>query len=79
MKHGIKEKDVRDFVKCAKKLSDVMDRILKYNPDANAFLSCESERTLCLFGEDFHKMKKEEISENIVAEVDVTAIDGGGF
>ena len=35
MIQGIKEKDIRDFEKYAKKLPDVMVRIVEYKPEVN--------------------------------------------
>ena len=39
MRQGIKEKDIRDFEKYANKLADVLERIRKYKPEANAYLA----------------------------------------
>lgn len=47
MRQGIKEKDIRDFEKYASKLADVMERIMKYNPEANCYVTMNDIR---LFG-----------------------------
>lgn len=52
MRQGIKENDIRDFEKYARKLSGVMARIRECRPEANAYLamgnlhlmSCEFQR-----------------------------------
>lgn len=41
MAKGIKKKDIRDFEKYAKKLSDVIVRIREYCPEAQYYLACE--------------------------------------
>jgi hypothetical protein len=41
MKCGIKEKDILDFEKYAKKIDEVMERILAYNPNAEIYLNMD--------------------------------------
>jgi hypothetical protein len=42
MRNGIKEKDIRDFEKYARKLDDIMKRIQEYHPTANYYLNMDS-------------------------------------
>lgn len=42
MQKGIKEKDIKDFEKYAKKLDEVMKRILEYNPNATIYLNMDN-------------------------------------
>lgn len=80
MKQGIKEKDIRDFEKYAKKLSDVMCRIREYKPEANAFLACEGLSTvLNLMSDDHCDYPKYEQTGLIVAEINMIGFDGGGW
>ncbi len=51
MRQGIKEKDIRDFEKYARKLADVVKRIREYRPEASAYLGMD---TLYLMSDDFH-------------------------
>lgn len=39
MRQGIKEKDIRDFVKYAEKLNDVIVRTREYCPEAQIYLA----------------------------------------
>jgi hypothetical protein len=41
MRCGIKEKDISDFEKYAKKLDEVMKRILQYNSNAEIYLNMD--------------------------------------
>lgn len=82
MRHGIKEKDIRDFEKYANKLNGVMERIRKYNPKANAFLRGESGAELCLFGvseEYWRDLESTEAPDLIVTSVTMEGFDGGAF
>ena len=77
MKQGIKEKDIRDFEKYAKKLNDVVDRIREYKPTAMAYLA---EDTLNLMTDAPHNLitgKKQ--PENVVTYVHMGAFDGGDW
>lgn len=50
MNQNIKEKDIRDFEKYAKKLSEVVERIREYNPNASGFMECDC---LCLMSDEW--------------------------
>lgn len=76
MKQGIKEKDIRDFEKYAKKLAEVMRRINEYKPEANAFLNND---TLSLMSEDFHKYSRLEQQDYTVTNIDMPNFDGGDW
>lgn len=76
MRQGIKEKDIRDFEKYANKLSDVMKRIRKYNPEANAYLSCE---TLNLMSCDFRNFDRIEQQKYVVSDIIMDGFDGGDW
>lgn len=77
MTQGIKEKDIRDFEKYARKLSEVMGRIMKYKPDANAYLA---EETLNLMSCDFHDIQSiSEQQKYIVTDIVMTGFDGGDW
>lgn len=47
MKKGIKEKDIRDFEKYAKKLDEVINRIQEYCPSANYYLNMDLLQLMC--------------------------------
>ena len=79
MRNGIKEKDIRDFEKYAKKLGDVLNRIREYKPEANAFLVGGVQTYLCLMSDDHCDYDRDEQSELIVAEVDMIGFDGGDW
>lgn len=79
MRKGIKERDIRDFEKYAKKLSDVVERIREYKPEANAFLVCGVQTYLCLMSDDHCDYDRNEHENFIVAEVDVVGFDGGDW
>ena len=76
MRQGIKEKDIKDFEKYANKLSEVMQRINAYKPEANAYLA---EDVLCLMSEDFHKYSRSKQKDFIVTEVIMQNFDGGDW
>lgn len=42
MNQEIREKDIKDFEKYAKQLSNVVERIRKYCPEVNGFMECDS-------------------------------------
>lgn len=76
MKQGIKEKDIRDFEKYAKKLSNIVERIREYKPEANAYLSCE---ILNLMSCDFRDFKRSEQQDYVVTSVQMGQFDGGDW
>lgn len=76
MKQGIKEKDIRDFEKYAKKLSGVMKRIQGYKPEANAYLACES---LHLMSCDFHDIARIDQQNYSVVDIVMEGFDGGDW
>lgn len=76
MTQGIKEKDIRDFEKYAKKLSGIMKRIREYRPEANAYLACES---LHLMSRDFHDISRAGQQDYCVAEIFMEGFDGGDW
>lgn len=76
MRQGIKEKDIRDFEKYAKKLSNVMMRIREYAPEANAYLAMSA---LNLMSQDFHNNDFTTNQDCIVTSITMTAFDGGDW
>lgn len=76
MRQGIKEKDIRDFEKYAKKLSEVMERIREYQPKANAYLAMD---VLNLMSDEHLKYSREEYQDFIVTDVSMTGFDGGDW
>lgn len=76
MRQGIREKDIRDFEKYAKKLSDVMARIREYEPEANAYLAMDG---LHLMSCDFRQYPRDEQQDFIVTSVLMEAFDGGDW
>ena len=76
MRKGIKEKDIRDFEKYAKKLNDVICRIQEYNQDANVYLAMED---LCLMSGRSHDDYGYKQPENIVTSVIITSANGGDW
>lgn len=76
MRQGIKEKDIRDFERYARKLSDVMVRIRKYAPEANVFLAMND---LNLMSCDFRQYPRDEQQDFVVTSVSMEAFDGGDW
>ena len=76
MRQGVKEKDIRDFVKYAKKLSDVMTRIREYAPEANAFLAMND---LNLMSRYFQGYPRDMQQNFVVVSVPMDAFDGGDW
>ena len=58
LRDGIKEKDIRDFVKYANKLDEVIKRIQKYNPEGHIYVN---EDNFCLRGNYESKDNIEEV------------------
>ena len=79
MTNGIKAKDIRDFEKYARKLSEVVERIREYKPEANAFLACGVSTYLCLMSDDHCDYGWREREDLIVTEVDMIGFDGGDW
>lgn len=77
MAKGIKEKDIRDFEKYAKKLNDVIVRIREYCPEAQYYLACE---TLHLMNGSSHGHKELGIERGeSVAEFTMKYTSGGDW
>ena len=76
MRQGIKEKDIRDFEKYAKKLSDVMVRIQKYAPEANAYLAMN---VLNLMSCDFRQYPRDQQQDFAVTSILMEGFDGGDW
>ena len=58
MRDGIKEKDIKDFVKYANKLDEVIKRIQEYNPEGHIYVN---EDIFCLRGNYESKDNIEEV------------------
>ena len=67
MRDGIKEKDIKDFIKYASKLDEIIRRIQEYNPNGHIYVN---EDRLCLRGNYDNR--------NNVAEIWVKGTDCGG-
>lgn len=65
MTQGIKAKDIRDFEKYARKLNEVIERIVEYQPDARIFVTPQQINLMAGFGEDVEETDQ----ELVVAEV----------
>lgn len=76
MQKGIKEKDIRDFEKCALKLLDIIERIRTYQPEANIYVAGNE---MHLMSESDCGLSKEEAQELVVASVLITAMDCGDW
>lgn len=75
MRQGIKEKDIRDFEKYAKKLSDVVERIRKYNPEVSGFMNNDS---ICLMSGEWRDNIYNP-QEKCVTSVNMPSFDGGAW
>lgn len=75
MKQGIKEKDIRDFEKYAKKLSEVVERIRKYKPEAIGFMNDDS---LCLMSSNWLETG-EYVNDVCATSVLMPHFDGGAW
>lgn len=58
MRDGIKEKDIKDFVKYASKLDEVIKRIQEYNPNGHIYVN---EDVFCLRGNYDNRDNIEEV------------------
>lgn len=58
MRQGIKEKDIKDFIKYVNKLDELIERIQEYNPDGHIYVN---EDTFCLRGSYDNKDNIEEV------------------
>lgn len=76
MKQGIKEKDIRDFEKYAKKLSGVLAQIRAYKPEVNAYLAMND---LNLMSDDFRQMDIDRQQDFIVTTIHMEGFDGGDW
>lgn len=74
MRHGIKQEDIKDFEKYAKQLSDVVERIRKYCPDAIGFMECDNLNLMSGRWED-----ASEANDKCVTSVYMPHFDGGGW
>lgn len=81
MRKGIKEKDIRDFEKCVKKLNDILERIHEYNPKVALFISGECVTSFNLIG--LGGIPEEglfsERQKGVVSSVEVNYSDCGGW
>lgn len=75
MKQGIKEKDIRDFEKYAKKLSDVVERIREYQPEVRGFMN---NGELCLMSGDWLD-SNDDGNDMCVTSVEMSYFDGGAW
>lgn len=74
MTQGIKQKDIRDFEKYAKKLSNVMEHIREYCPNAIGFMECDSLNLMSGYWEN-----SVEANNKCVISVHMPHFDGGGW
>jgi hypothetical protein len=77
MHKGIKEKDIRDFEKCCRKLSEIMRRIQEYCPEANGYLDDDTMNLMC--GPAHTGVSDNPMHENVVTEVSMPDFNGGGW
>lgn len=75
MRRGIKEKDIRDFEKYARKLSDVVERIREYNPEAAGFMNCND---MCLMSGEW-RTEGCDPNNKCVTSVTMPSFDGGAW
>lgn len=76
-KASIRAADIRDFEKAAQSLNDVLQRIRKYNPDANIFSAGD---TLNLLQEyDDENKPFEERDTIVVSRVRISGLDSGDW
>lgn len=76
-KTSIRAADIRDFEKAAQSLNDVLQRIRKYNPDANIFSAGD---TLNLLQEyDDENKPFEERDTIVVSRVRISGLDSGDW
>lgn len=79
MQQGIKEKDIRDFIKCAERLKTIIKRIREYKPQANLYVS---DGELNLLSDESHVESGVAIHSNtdaVVESVYIEGLDGGGW
>lgn len=76
MRQGIKEKDIRDFEKYAKKLNDVIERIQEYKPEANVYFAND---LLNLLSGDSHDYYGNPQPDNVVTNVFMSDFDSGDW
>ncbi len=74
---SIKARDIQDFEKAAQRLNTILQRIRKYNPDANIFSAGD---TLNLLSEYDNESRSCEERDAIVAScVTITGLDSGDW
>jgi len=76
MRQGIKEKDIRDFEKYAKKLDDVIRRINEYNKNVTVYLAMQN---LCLLNGSSHSEFGRALQENVVTSIIISKSGGGDW
>lgn len=74
MRQGVKEKDIKDFEKYAKKLSNVVERIREYNPNIYGF---QHQEDLCLMNGRWDNTNEAE--EKRIISVYMPHFDGGAW
>ncbi len=74
---SIKARDIQDFEKAAQRLNTILQRIRKYNPEANIFSAGD---TLNLLSEYDNESRPCEERDAIVAScVTITGLDSGDW
>jgi len=76
MQKGVKEKDIRDFERYSLKIKSIMDRINKYNQEANIYVA---ENEVYLMGSSVYDSNGSPSQDNIVTSIHIGRIDGGGW
>lgn len=72
---SIKARDIKDFEKAAQRLNAILQRIRKYNPEANVFSAGDTLNLLS--GYDDESRPSEERDAIVVSCVTITGLDSG--
>ena len=76
MQQGIKEKDIRDFVKYAERLNTIMKRIREYKPDAMLFAQ---EDNLTLVSSTIRNKYGSVDCDKAIQSVCIDGMDSGAY
>ena len=74
---SIKARDIKDFEKAAQRLNTILQRIRKYNPEANVF--SDGDTLNLLSGYDDESRPSEERDAIVVSCVTITSLDSGDW
>lgn len=79
MTKGIREKDILDFEKYARKLDEVINRIREYKPEAHVYVTPGEINLMCGESREYHVRNERAILDPVVTSVLVTGFECGDW